>query len=94
MAADDFKTIGNKAMDVINDLVHKKALSPINVSHEGGNWEVLVEVLERAAVPDTQNLIGVYRVTFDKAKELSGYKRVEVRRKGDTGSEEPEIEAK
>jgi len=90
MTTEDFKTIGNKAMDVIKDLVHKKPLSSINISNEGGNWEVLVEVLERAAVPDTQNLIGIYKVKFDKTKKLSGYKRTEVRRKADTGSEEPE----
>lgn len=94
MATDDFKTMGNKAMEIIKELVHKKPLSPINISQDGGNWEVLVEVLERAAVPDTQNLIGIYKVTFDKAKQLSSYKRIKVRRKGDIGSEEPEIEAK
>lgn len=88
MAADDFKTIGSKAMSTIKELVNKKPLSPINISNKGGNWEVLVEVLERAAVPDTQNLIGVYSVTFDKTKNLSGYKRIKVRRKGDTGSDE------
>ncbi len=87
MVADDFKTIGNQAMDTIKELVHKKPLSAININQQGGNWEVLVEVLERAAVPDTQNLIGIYKVTFDKGKKLSGYKRIEMRRKGDTGSE-------
>jgi len=90
MVTDDFKTIGNNAMEVIKEIVHKKPLSAINISNEGGNWEVLVEVLERAAVPDTQNLIGIYKVVFDKTKKLSSYKRIEVRRKGDTGSEEAE----
>lgn len=94
MTTDDFKSIGNEAMKVIKELVNKKPLSPININNEGGNWEVLVEVLERAAVPDTQNLIGIYKVMFDKNKKLLSYKRVQVRRKGDIGSEEPEIEAK
>jgi len=84
----DFNEISKSAMDVIKELVHKKPLSIISIDNEGGTWEALVEVLERAAVPDTQNLIGIYKVMFDKTKKLSGYKRIEVRRKADTGSEE------
>jgi len=81
-------------MDVIRTNVKKEPLSVISISSKAGGWEALVEVLERAAVPDTQNLIGIYRVMFDKAKKLSSYKRIEVRRKGDIGSEESEVEAK
>ena len=88
----DFDGINKSAMDVIRANVKKEPLSVISINSKAGGWEALVEVLERAAVPDTQNLIGIYRVEFDKTKKLSGYKRVEVRRKGDTGSEEPEIE--
>ncbi|MBU4284297.1 MAG: gas vesicle protein [Nanoarchaeota archaeon] len=90
--ADDFTKIGEKAMSVIKENVHKKALSVISINKEGQNWEALVEVLERAAVPDTQNLIGIYKITLDKGNNLVGYKRIEVRRKADTGIEE--VEAK
>jgi len=88
--ADDFKDINDKAMDSIKNLVHKKPLSVISVKQSAAGWTALVEALERAAVPDTQDLIGIYEVTFSKDKHLTGYKRKEVRRKGDTGSEESE----
>jgi len=87
---EDFKDVNNKAMEAIKDLVHKKPLSVISVKQSAAGWTALVEALERAAVPDTQNLIGIYEVSFSKGKQLTGYKRKEVRRKGDTGSEEPE----
>lgn len=85
---DDFKSINDKAMDTIKDLVHKKPLSVISVTQSNTGWTALVEALERKAVPDTQNLIGIYEVTFSKGKQLTGYKRKEMRRKADTGLEE------
>ena len=85
---DEFKNINDKAMDTIKNLVHKKPLSVIGVTQGTSGWTALVEALEREAVPDTQNLIGIYEVTFSKAKQLTGYKRKEVRRKADTGLEE------
>lgn len=84
---EDFKDINNKAMDTIKDLVHKEPLSVISVTQSAAGWTTLVEALERKAVPDTQDLIGIYEVTFSKGKQLTGYKRKEVRRKADTGSE-------
>ncbi|MBL7148085.1 MAG: gas vesicle protein [Nanoarchaeota archaeon] len=84
----DFESIGKNAMGVIRNSVKKEPLSVISINSKGGGWEALVEVLERAAVPDTQNLIGIYRVMFDKGNKLSGYRRIEVRRKADTGAEE------
>ncbi|MBU2639292.1 MAG: gas vesicle protein [Nanoarchaeota archaeon] len=88
----DFKDINNKAMDTVKDLVHKKPLSVISINSNTSGWTALVEALEREAVPDTQNLIGIYEVTFSKGKEVTGYKRKEVRRKSDTGLDEEKEE--
>lgn len=85
----DFEKINNEAMSAIRTLVKKQPLSVISVNKAGTNWEALVEVLEREAIPDTQNLIGIYKMSFDSAAKLLGYKRVEMRRKGDVGSEGP-----
>lgn len=84
----DFEEITKKAKDTVKNLVEKEVLSVIGLNKEGEDWLALVEVLERKAVPDTQNIIGLYEVKFNKNKSLSGYKRVKVRRKGDTEEEE------
>lgn len=84
----DFEEITKKAKDTVKNLVEKEVLSVIGLNKEGEDWLALVEVLERKAVPDTQSIIGLYEVKFNKNKSLSGYKRVKVRRKGDTEEEE------
>lgn len=86
----DFEEITKKAKDTVKSLVEKEVLSVIGLNKEGEDWLALVEVLERKAIPDTQSIIGLYEVKFNKNKSLSGYKRVEVRRKGDTGEERKE----
>jgi len=95
MAKEEFNEIVKLAKESIRELVDKKPLSVISISKEGDKSIALVEVLEREAVPDTQNLIGQYKLTFDKGNKLLGYNRILVRRKCDTGSEEvSEEEAK
>lgn len=85
----EFSTLNAKAMDVIKNMVKKQPLSVIGINGKGTKWEVLVEVLERRAIPDTQNLIGIYKVTLDARSNVLGYERVGVRRRGDVGDERP-----
>ena len=86
----DFVGIAKLARETIASLVDKKPLSVIRLNRENGNWVAVVEVLERAAIPDTQDLIGKYQMTFGKNKELLNYKRIEIRRKGQLEKEEEE----
>lgn len=88
MAKEEFNEIVKLAKESIKELVDKKPLSVISVAKEGDKRIALVEVLEREAIPDTQNLIGEYKLTFGPGNKLLGYNRVSVRRKCDTGSEE------
>ncbi|GAJ15586.1 unnamed protein product [marine sediment metagenome] len=83
----DFTELGKKALQMIAELVNKEPLSVISITRDGDKWVVLTEVLERKSVPDTQNIIGIYQLTFSKGKDLLGYRRTELRRKGDMGEE-------
>ena len=87
MTKSDFTEIGKNALELIAELVNKEPLSVISINKEGDKWVVLCEVLERKSVPDTQNIIGIYQLTFSKTKDLLGYRRTELRRKGDMGEE-------
>jgi hypothetical protein len=56
-------------------------VSSIAKTDEG--WRVTLELVERASVPDTMDLLGVYEVRLDHEGELIGYERTRVRRRCD-----------
>ncbi|MBI5391586.1 gas vesicle protein [Candidatus Woesearchaeota archaeon] len=90
MSLQDFQKLQEDAMQAVKDFVKKTPLSAITIEKKGQGWEVSVEVEERKAIPDTQTLIGIYRVTFDAQKKITGYKRVQTRKRGDSRTEEEE----
>ena len=51
-----------KAKGIIEELLDKHAESVISVTKEEREEKVLVEVLERRAVPNSQNLLGRYEI--------------------------------
>jgi hypothetical protein len=52
-----------------------------------GDWSVVLEVLEREAVPDTQDMIGRYEFTVDSSGSIAGYSLVERYKRGDSKNE-------
>jgi Gas vesicle synthesis protein GvpO len=64
--------------------VLKLKLSGVSaVSRTDGGWKVIVELVERVAVPDSMDLLGVYEVHLDETGELVGYERIRIRRRSD-----------
>lgn len=51
------------------------------------DWRIVLEVLERQAVPDTQDLIGRYEFTVEPSGVLAGYGLVERYHRGDSKDE-------
>ncbi len=84
---DDFEEIVSLSKKAVQTLMNKTPLAVISLNKENGNWIVVTEVLERKAIPDTHDLIGKYQLSFAKNKEFLGYKRIEMRKRGDTGKE-------
>lgn len=56
-------------------------VSSVARTEEG--WRVTLELLERAAIPDTMDLLGVYEVRLDHEGALIGYERTRIRRRCD-----------
>jgi len=50
--------------------------------HDG--WQVTIELVERKAIPDTQDLLGVYEVRLDEDGHLISFDRKKVRHRMDT----------
>lgn len=86
----NIKAIGEKAFTQIEDLVEKKAEGIISVTRENEEWRVLVELLERRAVPDTQDILSTYELKLTDDGELTGYKRIGLRKRSDLVVEEEE----
>ncbi|WP_254863315.1 gas vesicle protein GvpO, halophile-type [Halovivax gelatinilyticus] len=59
-------------------------VSEISGAEDG--WRAVVEVVERKAVPDTQDVIGRYEIELDEDGTVVGYRRIDRYRRGDTAS--------
>ena len=75
--------INKQSLDVARELLNKKPESTISVVREENGWKVVIEVLERKSVPDTQDILGRYELSFDDSGELLDYKQVALRRRSD-----------
>jgi hypothetical protein len=52
---------------------------------EDDGWRAVVEVVERKAVPDTQDILGRYEIELDASGRFEGYRRLGRIHRGDTG---------
>jgi hypothetical protein len=59
---------------------------------QGGSneWLVVVEMLEKAGIPDRMDIIGVYSARLDTKGNLLSYERIGLRKRGDTAGQEVE----
>lgn len=64
-------------------LTRLKVSSITSVGSVEGGWKVGVELVERASVPDTNDLLGVYEVQLDESGTVTRYERTRVRRRND-----------
>jgi len=55
------------------------------VSRADDGWRVTAELLERKAVPDTSDLLGVYDLQLDAAGNVLRYERTHMSRRSDLG---------
>ena len=56
-------------------------ITSVDATDEG--WRVAVEVVERQAVPDTQDILGRYEITLDEDLSVTGYRRTHRYRRDD-----------
>ncbi|MDO9097669.1 MAG: gas vesicle protein GvpO [Candidatus Methanoperedens sp.] len=82
--------ICQKAPALLESILNKKPESITGVTKEGEEWKVLAEVLERKAIPDTQDILSTYEVKLTSDLEFTGYKRVGMRHRGEMVVEEEE----
>lgn len=62
-----------EAVEAAEQLLDHPVENIIKVESDDGDWHVVIEVLEREAVPDTQDILGRYEFSVSAAGELSSY---------------------
>lgn len=79
----NIKEIGDRALNQIEYLLKKKAQGVVGISREGEYWNVQIEVLERRAVPDVMDILGIYEMKLDMDLNTMEYRRLGLRHRGD-----------
>jgi hypothetical protein len=72
-AQEEFVRLGKKPADGVTGL---------SKTEEG--WAVLLEALERKAIPDSMDLLGLYELRLDNEGNLLGLGRKKLRKRGET----------
>lgn len=88
MTTKDIREIGKKSLEITKELLNKEPEGVISTKREGKDWKVMVEVLERRAVPDTQDILGRYELKLDADGEILDYKQIMLRKRADLATEE------
>jgi len=81
-------TAQQEARDAAEALLDHDFEGVIEVSmQDDGGWRTLVEVVERHAVPNTQDIIGRYAIELTETGDVSGYELRERYQRGDVKEE-------
>lgn len=80
--------VRSAVVEVSSDLIGRPLDGVVEVGKTEDGWRAVVEVVERRAVPDTQDILGRYELTLDDAETVTGYRRIGRSRRADTDARE------
>jgi len=79
----ELKEIIERAKTELQAVINLEVSSVTGASKAKDGWRVAVEMVERKAVPDTQDLLGLYEVQLDDDGHMMNFERRKVRRRMD-----------
>ena len=85
--------VRNRVRNTAGELIGRPLDGIVEIERTDDGWRVAVEIIERSSVPDTQDIIGRYALELDGNAEITGYRRLDRYRRGNTRREEPGAEA-
>ena len=80
-------SILKRAQEEFNRLGKTPDNGVIGMTKTEEGWTVLLEVLERKAIPDTMDMLGLYELHLDNEGNLLGFDRKRLRKRGETNEE-------
>lgn len=72
-AQEDYSRVSNAQVDGVTGLFKTE-----------DGWVILLEAIERRAIPDTMDVLGLYEVRVDSEGNLLGFERKKLRKRGET----------
>lgn len=79
--------IVRKAQEEFTPITKLPVDGVVGLSRDNGTWVVSLEALERRAIPDTMDILGLYEVRMSDDGELQGLERKKLRKRGETQEE-------
>ena len=73
-----------KAQEEFAQLSKLPVNAVIGLSRIDEGWVISLETLERKAIPDTMDILGVYEIRLDSEGNLLGFERKKLRKRGET----------
>lgn len=84
----DMLEVRDAVRDVAETLIEDPFDGIIEIERDEEGWYAVVEVIERRAVPDTQDILGRYAIDLDNSGSVIGYRLTDRYRRGDTSNDE------
>ena len=75
--------VADVALGVTKKFISKNPETVVDIEKKNEDWAVTVEVLERKAIPDTQDILGRYVIRLSKDGELIGWTQKMIRKRSD-----------
>ncbi len=75
--------INKKARTQLQEMTGLVPASTLEAERTDGGWRVLIDLVERTAVPDTMDLLGAYEAMLDVDGTLISVSRKRLHRRGD-----------
>jgi hypothetical protein len=66
------------------NLIGLKLLAVVEMNSQESGWSMKLEFIEREGIPNTMDMIGLYEAVFDQSGQLSGYSRIDMRKRGES----------
>jgi hypothetical protein len=73
----------DKGIEQLHSVLNLEVSSIAAASRSEDGWQLIVEMIERRAVPDTQDLLGTYNIHLDDEGNIVSYERQGIRRRMD-----------
>jgi hypothetical protein len=77
------KKIIDSALYVVKNYVSKEPDTIVSIEKLDGKWVVVVEVVERKVIPNTQDIMGRYEIKLGPKGDLIGWRQLMVRKRSD-----------
>jgi len=82
--------IAEKASKELTSLTGLDLSTILGVEKDNSHWKVTLEMVEKHAIPDQMDILGIYEVLTDEEGNLVSFKRRGLRKRMDTYDHETE----